>query len=198
MNAEDVRQVNVWLNRMRENIQRATRLAGRIPTYDLDDDLVWALVKYTENVQEAAVQLDTINPKIYPALIEIAPGDWKALKGMRSRLVHQFWKIDPAIVQRTVEDDFPVLLSLLSTLAVIPTVIRYPGQRTSFTLRTKDLLGLPSAPPGSPTAGRNFVVMIFNTDGDVEVYRVGHRDGKLALIAPLGAVSSIWGKPARP
>ena len=43
------------------------------------NDLVWAVVKYTENVQESARELEKINDKIFPGLVEIDKKDWRDL-----------------------------------------------------------------------------------------------------------------------
>ena len=57
---------------------------------DESNDLFWALTKYAENVEESLVQLDAVNPRVYPALIELSGPTWKGLKGTRSRLAHAF------------------------------------------------------------------------------------------------------------
>ena len=109
-------------------LQRSIKLSKVMDSSNLDesDHLFWALVKYTENVQESMLQLDNINPTILLALDEIpqkASADvgfsWKGMKGMRQRLVHDFRKIDPEILWHTVTNDFPILLSLTSHVIVV-------------------------------------------------------------------------------
>ena len=66
MTKEEIVKVRTWLERMGINVYRAINLSERMSPDDLNDsnDLFWALVKYTENVQESATQLDNINSKI--------------------------------------------------------------------------------------------------------------------------------------
>lgn len=129
MDRQDIHQVKIWFERMLINAERAVELGCRIAVHDLNEsnDLFWALVKYAENVQESIVQLDNINKDILPRLVEIPAepeesGDaaWKDLKGMRSRLAHQFWNVDATILSTTVNETFPKLISLLSTLKISP------------------------------------------------------------------------------
>ena len=95
-----VAEVKVWLERMRDQAGRAVSLSERLSPSDMDEsnDLFWALAKYAENVQESIVKLDDINKRIYPELIELDGDTWQGLKGMRSRLAHAFWNIDPQIL----------------------------------------------------------------------------------------------------
>ena len=202
MKAETVHRVTQWFNRMRDNAERAVTLSKKIitPLYTMDNDLVWAVVKYTENVQESARELEKINDKIFPGLVEIGKKDWRDLIGMRIHLMHKFWDIDPAILLQTVERDFPILLSLLKTTVVAPEIVRRPDQAFSFQILTEGgLLNLPETPEGSdPKAGRSLVVMSFNADGDVSFLRVGHRNGGLVLSGSHGAYVGVWGKRKRP
>ena len=82
---------------MQVNAARAIKLSDRMSPDDMEEcnDLFWALAKYTENVEESVIKLDDINKGIYPSLVELEQETWKGLKGMRSRLAHAFWNIDP-------------------------------------------------------------------------------------------------------
>ena len=121
-------EVRDWLDNMNRFLERAIDLSQRMNSSNLDesDDLFWALVKHAENVQESMLQLDRINPTILLALNEIPQEpstdigfSWQGMKGMRQRLAHDFRKIDPDILWRTVTNDFPVLLSLTSRVVVV-------------------------------------------------------------------------------
>ena len=120
-------EVRDWLYNMNRFLERAIDLSQRMNSSNLDesDDLFWALVKHAENVQESMLQLDRINPTILLAWAEIPQEpstdigfSWQGMKGMRQRLAHDFRKIDPDILWRTVTNDFPVLLSLTSHVVV--------------------------------------------------------------------------------
>jgi len=154
-------------------------------------DLFWALVKYTENVQESITQMDNINNRILPRLVEIpdksaVDGDtsWTDLKGMRTRLAHQFWNIDPVILHTTVRDDLPQLISLLSTLTILPEPIDIDGgQLPPVAFWGRDLLALGlSADTFPPQAGRSLVQLWFDVQGEPHVFRIASRNQKTLLL----------------
>ena len=183
MTEERVAEVKTWLVRMRDHAGRAVSLSEGMSPSDMDEsnDLFWALAKYAENVQESIVKLDDINKRIYPELIELDEDTWKGLKGMRSRLAHAFWNIDPQILWSTVTKDFPDLLALVSTMIVIDRPI---GDQEPFDVifKTERLLSLPDVTPESMmAAGHSIVVMAFGHNGRVGVFRIGH-DGTKRLV----------------
>lgn len=174
MTKEDIVKVKTWLERMGTNVFRAISLSDRMSPDDLNEanDLFWALVKYAENVQESATQLDNINSEIYRKLIEFDEDYWRTLKGMRIRLAHHFWDIDPQILWSTVTEDFPALLSLLSTIIVIENPLD-AHETIYIEFETKRLLELPLTTPGSVTeAGYSLVTIVFDPNGGVEVIRI--------------------------
>ena len=176
MTKKKIAKVKTWLERMRVNVSRAIDLSNRVSPDKMVEstDLFWALVKYTENVQESAKQLDNISEKIFPALIKFDIDTWKSLRGMRDRLAHQFWDINPRILWSTVTEDFPALLSLLSTIIVFEKPV-HDGERVNLDLETDRILGLPDIAPGSAVkAGQGIICMVFGYRGKVGVFRVGH------------------------
>ena len=76
---------------------------------DLDHDrqLVWALVKAVEIIGEAAYQMDAASRAEVPDL------PWEDIIGMRHRLVHAYFDIDLDILWRTVQEDLPMLITVL-------------------------------------------------------------------------------------
>ena len=197
MTKEKIAQVKLWLERMRINVSRAITLSERVSPDNLDEsnDLFWSLVKYAENVQESAKQLDSINNRIYPALIEFEEETWKNLKGMRDRLAHRFWDIDPQILKSTVTVDFPALLALLSSIMIIDNPTG-DNEKIDFEFETERLLDLPSATPESvKEAGHSIVVMVFGHSGRVGVFRVGHDDNnRLVMSTDFDMRLSVYGK----
>ncbi len=183
MTTEKIIEVKTWLERMQINAAKAISLAERMSPDDMNEsnDLFWALAKYTENVQESVVQLDGINKRIYPALIELDEHAWQGLKGMRSRLAHTFWNINAQILRSTIVTDFPTLLALLSTIIVIDHPVG-DNEKVSFRFKTDRLLGLPDLTSASVVeAGRSIVALFFGYNGKVGVFRVGH-DGSNRLV----------------
>ena len=187
-----IRDVRTWFERMLTNAHRALDLAGRMAVDDCNEsnDLFWALAKYAENVQESITQLDSINNKILSRLIEIpaeseADGDttWSDLKGMRIRLAHKFWDIDPGVLWWTVVDDFPKLIALLSKMRIHPEPMAKQGQ-IAIPFRGEDLLSLPLSDERSkPVPGKSLLFLWFDEDGDFQVFRVARKGPRNLLLA---------------
>ena len=197
MTTEKIAQAKTWLERMRINVFRAIALSERMSPDDMDEsnDLFWALVKYTENVQESAKQLDDINSRIYPSLIEFDNDTWQDLKRMRDYLAHKFWDIDPHILWSTVTSDFLDLSALLSTIIVIDQPMG-DNEKFSFDFKTERLLGLPDVAPGSVVeAGQSIIAVVFGHNGKVGVFRVGH-DGtnKLVMSSNFDTRFTLYGR----
>ena len=197
MTREKISDVKTWLDRIRLNAERGISLSERMSPSEMSEssDNFWALAKYTENVEEAIVKLDDVNNRIYPALVELDKETWRDLKGMRSRLAHAFWNIDPEILWSTVTEYFPLLLALLSNMIVKDELV---GENESLTFRlgTEHLLGLPDVTPNSVLeAGGSIVVLVFRPSGKVGVVRIGH-DGTRTLVmnANFNMQLSVYGR----
>jgi uncharacterized protein with HEPN domain len=76
---------------------------------DLDSDrmLLFAVVRAIEILGEAAAQVsdDTTS--------ELAAIPWRAIVGMRNRIVHAYWDVDTDIVWKTAVEEIPALLPSL-------------------------------------------------------------------------------------
>lgn len=197
MTREKIAEVRTLLERIQTHATRAVDLSKRMSTADLDDsnDLFWALSKYAENVQESIVRLDDINNDIYPSLIELDKDTWRGLKGMRSRLAHAFWNIDPSILWSTVTTDFSELLALLSTMIVLDKPV-HDYEDFDVVVGTEHLLGLPDVTAGSVIkAGNTIVVLTFTYSGRVRVFRIGHEGTtKLSISANFDGLVSVYGR----
>ena len=201
MTQQNVSDVVGWLGRMNDNVAKAVELSQQLTldTLTEENDLFWALVKYVENAQESAKQIDNINRGLFSELIEFDQRYWKALRGMRDRLAHKFWDIDPNILLETVKKDFVQLLPLLSTLHLHDQIVGNNG-KISFTVNTDRLLNLPNWQLGSDAkAGYSFVVVAFKKTGDVMVFRYGH-DGidKLTTSSNSPGELRVYGLPKHP
>ena len=191
MDEAAIREVRTWFERMLTNAHRALDLASRMSLDDCNEsnDLFWALAKYAENVQESITQLDSINNNILPRLIEIpvkseAEGDtaWADLKGMRIRLAHKFWSIDPAVLWSTVVSDFPKLIALLSKIRLQPQPLGNQEQ-PEIIFRGDEVLTLPLADTrNKPAPGDGLLFLWFAEDGDPEVFRVGRKGPRQLLV----------------
>lgn len=79
---------------------------------DLDSDrmLHLAVVRSVEIIGEAASQISKETRASAPEI------PWRAIIGMRNRLIHAYWDIDADIVWKTVTERIPGLLSMLRAL----------------------------------------------------------------------------------
>lgn len=78
---------------------------------DLDHDrqLVWALVKAIEIIGEAAYQMEAASRAEVPGI------PWEDVIGMRHRLVHAYFDINPDILWKTTQEDLPMLIAALES-----------------------------------------------------------------------------------
>lgn len=186
-------ETQIWFQRILDNCHGARALAGKIAIEDLHErnDLYWALVKYAENVEESITQVDKVDKRILRRLVEI-PSDvdgseelsWAQLKGMRIRLAHAFWKIDPQVLWETVTSDFPLLIQLL----VRVNVADRPGENGqpadgSLAFRGEDVLALPfSGTIDTPAPGQCLVFLWFDERGVPQALRIAKKgDRTLSL-----------------
>lgn len=87
--------------------------AGRDRSHlDSDQMLLFALVRAVEIVGEAASKMST------DARAELPEVPWVAVVGMRNRLVHAYFDIDPDILWTTVTQALPELLAQLKGTAL--------------------------------------------------------------------------------
>ena len=86
-------------------------IAGRTRA-DLDDDriLLFALVYAIQVIGEAASKVSTATRDAHPEI------PWPAIVGMRNRLVHAYFDIDPEVVWKTATEELPAVLPLLRAL----------------------------------------------------------------------------------
>ncbi len=194
-----VGELREWLARMQTHLGKAIALSEQLDRNapSEDDDSFWALVKYAENVQECAVQLDNMKRSILEALEEVpmiseqgTELNWSGLKGMRSRLAHSFWDIDREILWDTVTNDLPVLRTLLSLLFVTDRVA--DPESPLFTVPPEDLEYLPlSKEDDEFTLGNSFIFMSFNPKGRARCARVKRVGDKEFMVKPPGDVDGF-------
>lgn len=72
-----------------------------------DEKTVYAVIRALEIVGEAAKQ---IPPKVR-ATYDMAP--WRAMSGMRDKLIHHYFGVDLAVVWKTVTEDVAELLPVM-------------------------------------------------------------------------------------
>lgn len=198
MTQKNVSDVILWLDRMTNYAIRAVRLSEGMKPCSLveGNDSFWALVKYVENAQESAKQIDNINGGFFAELIEFDENYWKSLRRMRDRLAHKFWDVDPEILWETVRIDFVHLLSLLLTIRVVDHLVAGKTY-IDFTDEVTRLSKLPEWSDNADfKAGQSIVVIAFTRYGDIIILRAGHNDGKMFVITdPHTKMEFYFAKP---
>jgi uncharacterized protein with HEPN domain len=108
MNAED----RVRLLHMIEAAQAASNFVAGRTRMDLEADqmLLFAVVRAIEVLGEAANKVSTEVRRANPNI------PWKAIVGMRNRLIHAYFDVDTDMVWETVQVEIPGLLPLLQAL----------------------------------------------------------------------------------
>ncbi len=100
----------IRLQHMLDATREAIEFAQNSHRKDLDSDrkLMLALVKDIEIIGEAAYQITEDTRR---TLTEIP---WEDIVGMRHRLVHAYFDINLDILWKTVQEDLPALMRILS------------------------------------------------------------------------------------
>ena len=70
-----------------------------------------AILKVLEIVGEAASRISDETKDAHPTI------PWVEIVGLRNRIVHVYFEIDPAVVWNIVNDDIPILIRQLARIA---------------------------------------------------------------------------------
>lgn len=76
-----------------------------------DEKTVFAVVRALEIIGEASKRIPESVRQAYPAV------PWRAMTGMRDKLIHDYTVIDLAVVWKTVTEDLPAIRPLLLRIA---------------------------------------------------------------------------------
>jgi uncharacterized protein with HEPN domain len=72
-----------------------------------DDKTVYAVIRAVEIIGEAAANIPEEVRAKYPNV------PWREVKGMRNKLVHQYFGINMEVVWQTLQEDLPILIEAL-------------------------------------------------------------------------------------
>jgi uncharacterized protein with HEPN domain len=102
----------VRLRHMLDAAKTAASFAAGKTRENLEDDLMlaFALVRAIEIVGEAAARIDKAEQQNYPQI------PWKAITGMRNKIVHDYFDIDYDVVWDTVQLRIPELITQLEKI----------------------------------------------------------------------------------
>lgn len=103
----------VRLRHMLDAAEHAVQFMADRDRSDLDEDrmLLFAVVRAIEVIGEAASRISEETRAAHAGI------PWRAIVGMRNRLIHAYFEIDTGIVWETVTQEIPAILPQLRALA---------------------------------------------------------------------------------
>ena len=73
----------------------------------LMDSVMFRLIQISENAERLTEKCKVRHPSV----------PWRAIKGLRNRIVHEYGNVDLGVVYETVQNDLPALLCTLEQVA---------------------------------------------------------------------------------
>jgi uncharacterized protein with HEPN domain len=105
-----------YLEHMADAIERAIKYAGRLGSLEAlerDEQAQDAIVRTIAVVGEAANRLQKVAPEFQAA----HPGlPWNQMRGIRNKVIHDYFDVDWDVVWDTLQTDFPPLLQQIRSL----------------------------------------------------------------------------------
>ena len=101
-----------YLQDMRDNARKAIDFSAGLNFQDFsrDEKTIYAVIRAVEVVGEAAAN---IPEDIRSQYAEIP---WREIKGMRNKLVHQYFGINMEVVWQTIQEDLPMIINMIDTV----------------------------------------------------------------------------------
>jgi uncharacterized protein with HEPN domain len=103
-----------YLQDMLENAQLAVRFVEGVDfeTFKQDNKTVYAVIRAVEIIGEAASNIPIEVRSKYPSL------PWRDIRGMRSKLVHQYFGVNMEVVWQTIQEDLPFIINELGNILI--------------------------------------------------------------------------------
>lgn len=101
-----------YLQDMLENSQRAIRFVKgmKYKEFEKDEKTLYAVIRAVEIIGEAAGSIPEDVRSKYPDI------PWRDVRGMRNKLVHQYFGINMKVVWQTIREDLPAIISALKKI----------------------------------------------------------------------------------
>lgn len=106
------RDVRLYLDDIHESLERIERYAKELSFEDFacDPKTIDAVVRNFEVMGEAAARV----PEDFKEQHAFVP--WSAMVGMRNKVIHEYFGIDPEIIWKTIQQDIPELKRALGQM----------------------------------------------------------------------------------
>ena len=109
-------RVEDYLEHMADAIERAIRYAGKLGSVEAlerDEQAQDAIVRTIAVVGEAATRIQRVAPEFLAA----HPGlPWNQMRGIRNKVIHDYFDVAWDVVWDTIQSDFPPLLQQVRSL----------------------------------------------------------------------------------
>ena len=105
-----------YLEHIADAIERVRRYAGRVKNLQglEKDQLVQdAIVRALAVIGEAAGRMQKVAPEFVAAHPEVP---WSLMRGMRNKIIHDYFDVAWDVVWNTIQQDLPPLLKQINTL----------------------------------------------------------------------------------
>lgn len=98
-----------YLQDMRDNARKAIDFSVGLnyEAFSRDEKTIYAVIRAVEVIREAAAN---IPEDIRSQFAEIP---WREIKGMRNKLVHQYFGINMEVVWQTIQEDLPMIINVI-------------------------------------------------------------------------------------
>lgn len=106
------RKVSVYIKDIIENMEKAENFIANLSYEDFlrDEKTCYAVQRCLEIIGEATKNVPDDIRQIYPSI------PWKAMAGMRDKIIHFYFGVDPQKVWLVVKKDIPELKPLLKKI----------------------------------------------------------------------------------
>jgi uncharacterized protein with HEPN domain len=145
-------RVEDYLEHIADAIERATRYVGNLKNLqalEQDQQAQDAIVRTIAVIGEAANRIQKVAPKFvaeHPAL------PWSQMRGIRNKVIHDYFDVAWDVVWETVKVDLPPLLQQGNEDRLFPTIMHPSHPKSIIPIQTNPPLQRRELPPGVPIA----------------------------------------------
>ncbi|MDD2299209.1 MAG: DUF86 domain-containing protein [Bacteroides sp.] len=107
-----MRDYHLYIDDIRESARKILRYTENL-TYDEfvnNEQVVDAVVRNFEIIGEAAARVSKEIQQQYSCV------PWKAMRGIRNILIHEYWGVDTDIIWKTIQESLPQLIKVLEEI----------------------------------------------------------------------------------